>query len=337
MYFKSDNIHKMSQFIMDAIIESNNGVQEPYGCDDYSKKLKEKFKEVFEHDISFFLTSTGTAANCLTLSAITKPYEFIACHTSSHLNTDECGAPAFFTGGSSLLLIDGPNGKIDPNILEEKIKFAISARPRGQKVGSISITQATEMGTVYTVSEIKQISEVARKYSIPVHMDGARFANAVAGSSPSEVTWKAGIDVMSFGGTKNGCMNAEAVIFFKSDLAKDFDYLQKRSGQLMSKTRFVSAQFLAYLENDLWIKNAKIANNQAKILSDVFKKHQIEIKYPVDANEVFVIMSYKTVQLLYSKGFGFYQFGDGNLYRFVTSCFTTDSDIELLDNCLSDA
>lgn len=339
MNFKSDNICATSAPIMKAIVDANHGAQNSYGADEYSKKLKQKFSEIFEKEVSVFLTSTGTAANCLALSAFAHPHQLIACHTQAHLNTDECGAPGFFTGGANLFLIDGKEGKIDAHCLERQIKLAHSLRPRMQKLGCLSLTQATESGTVYTLDEITRLSDISKKYALPIHMDGARFANSLVslGCSPAEITWKAGIDVMSFGGTKNGCMNAEAVVFFNQTYAQDVDYLQKRAGQLMSKTRFFAAQFLAYFENDLWLHNARHANDQAQALKHVFEKHHIIVKYAVNANEVFPIMTKEIVNFLYFQGIDFYPWGlpEDNLYRFVTSCFTESAEIERLDQCLS--
>lgn len=339
MNFRSDNICAISPPIMEAIIKANHGAQKSYGQDNYSKELKDKLSDIFEKQVSVFLANTGTAANCLALTAIIKPYEFIACHKQAHINTDECGAPSFFTGGANLLLIEGGKAKMDAKYLSNMLEITSSLRPHSQKTGCISLTQATELGTIYSNKEIIQISEIAKKYALPVHMDGARFTNSLAnlGCSPADITWKAGIDVMSLGATKNGCLNAEAVVFFNHDYAKDFDYLQKRAGQLMSKTRFFAAQFLAYFEDDLWLKNAQHANNQAQILKNVFEKYKILIKYPVEANEVFPIMTKEKANFLNSQGCSFSSWGlpEENLYRFVTSCFTEISQIEELDKCLA--
>jgi threonine aldolase len=219
--------------------------------------------------------------------------------------------------------------------------YSLSLRPHGQKPGCVSITQATECGTVYNINELTEIHNIAKKYNIAVHMDGARFANSLVSlnCTPAEITWKAGVDVLSFGATKNGAMCAEAIVFFNHEYAKNFDYLHKRAGQLISKSRFFSCQLLAYLKDDLWIKNAKKANFMAQQLVETFNKHNIEIIYPSESNEVFVILSDQYVEHLKTNGCGFYDWSTSKvrtgLYRFVTSCFTTNADIMDLDDCLN--
>jgi len=339
MNFKSDNTCAVSSEIMNAIIEVNKGIQNSYGADDYSIKLKQIFSQIFEKEVSVYLTCTGTAANALSLSSLTKPYELILCHEKAHINTDECGAPIFFTGGANLMLISGENGKINPNNLVNQLGFIQSVRPRIQKAGCISITQATECGTVYTLDELSYIAGIAKKYSIPIHMDGARFANSLIklGISPAEGTWKSGIDIMSFGATKNGCLQAEAIVIFNQNYVSNFDYLHKRAGQLISKTRFFSAQFLAYFENNLWLRNATHANSMAQNLKIIFEKYEIPIECNIDINQIFVTIEDKNlVRHLLKYGCGFYPWGipEENLYRFVTSCFTEMIEIEQLDECL---
>lgn len=338
MNFKSDNTCGVNREIMEAIFSINHGNQNSYGNDDYSSKLKVKLSEIFEAEVHVYLTSTGTAANALALSALIRPYEFILCHEESHINTDECGAPLLFTGGSHLLAIPGEQGKLNINQLERHIHLSEYLRPHMQKPGCISITQATECGTIYSLDEIKDITNFAKFHNLPVHMDGARFANSLIslGCAPSEATWKSGIDVMSFGATKNGCINAEAIIFFNKKYTENFDYLHKRAGQLMSKTRFFAVQFLAYLENDLWLKNATQANSMASKLKGVFDKYNCKVKYDVQGNEVFPIMDRKLADYLLSNGCSFYSWGteELNLYRFVSSCFTTEEDVNKFEEKL---
>jgi threonine aldolase len=342
MNFKSDNIGPISPEIIQAIIEANSGNQSSYGADDYTFELKKRMSEIFETDVIVFLTSTGTAANSLALSSLVKPYETIYCSPEAHINIDECGAPEFYTGGAKLVIIDSDvNGKINLHSLNEKIIHSLSLRPHGQKPGCISITQATECGTIYTIEELTAIHNIAKKYNIPVHMDGARFANSLISLNckPAESTWKAGVDVLSFGATKNGAMCAEAIVFFNHQHAENFDYLHKRAGQLMSKARFFSCQFLAYLKQDLWLENAKKANFMCKQLAKIFNKHNIELIYPVEANEIFVTLSVTCVNHLRENHCGFYDWSTSKvttgLYRFVTSCFTSNAEIMDLDACLN--
>jgi len=343
MNFKSDNIGSISAEIIQAIIEANKGNQSSYGTDDYSIELNKQLSKVFEKDVIVYLTSTGTAANSLALSALVEPYEAIYCISESHINTDECGAPELYTGGARLVIVDSDvNGKINTDSLNEKILHSMCSRPHGQKPGCISITQATECGTVYNIGELIKIHNIAKKYNMPIHMDGARFANSIATlkCKPAEVTWKVGIDVLSFGATKNGAMCAEAIVFFNHEHAKNFDYLHKRAGQLMSKTRFFACQFLAYLEHDLWLKNSERANFMAKQLSQIFQDHSIEIIYPVESNELFVTFPAKLSEYLKERKCGFYDWSTSNirngLYRFVTSCFTSNDDILAFNDCLNE-
>jgi threonine aldolase len=338
MNFKSDNVVPASPEIIQAIQEANQGTQYSYGADTYSKELQKNLSEVFEKDVIVYLTNTGTAANSLALSALVRPYEAIYGHHESHINTDECGAPEFYTNGAKIITCDGAHGKIDPKSLSEKILSASGNRPHNHKPGCISLTQATESGTVYTLAELDVIHQIAKAHSIPIHMDGARFANSLItlGCSPAETTWKAGIDVMSFGATKNGAICAEAVIFFNHKYAKNFDYLHKRAGQLVSKSRFFACQFSAYVKQDLWLKNAKHANSMAQELAQVFRKHGKEIAYPVESNELFVKLSQETADYLREQHCGFYEWGIANsgLYRFVTSFYTSAADLQDFDNCL---
>jgi threonine aldolase len=339
MNFKSDNVAPTNPEIIEAITKANQGFQSSYGADDYSLILQKKLSEVFEKEVIIFLTNTGTAANCLALSSLTKSYEAIYCHNKAHINTDECGAPEFFTGGAKLVTLEGVNGKINPDSLSKKILHSFSSRPHEQKPGCISITQATECGTIYTVQELTEIHKIAMEHNLPIHMDGARFANSLVAlnCSPADITWKTGIDVLSFGATKNGAICAEAIVFFNHKYAENFDYTLKRSGQLTSKSRFFSCQFLAYLHQDLWLKNAAHANFMAKQLAQVFLKHNIEIIYPVESNELFVKFSSKCATYLRQNNCGFYEWGapEEKLYRFVTSFFTSIANITELDACLS--
>ena len=269
-----------------------------------SKNLQNKFSEIFEKEVIVFPTASGTAANALALSTMTPSFGNIYCHRLSHINVDECGAPEFYTGGAKLVNLDGNNGKI----IAEELDNNISGKGvvHHTQPSSVSITQLCETGVAYNLDEIKKISEVAHKHDLNIHMDGARFANALVSlnCTPAEMTWKSGIDVLSFGATKNGCLAAEAIIFFKPELVGNLAFLMKRAGHLLSKMRFVSAQLDAYISNEVWLKNAKHANAMGKKLSQGLLKHRnIELAYPTDANEVFVKIPKNIIDQFNSNGY----------------------------------
>lgn len=337
--FKSDNTTPVHSEILKAIQEANIGHQNSYGQDEYSQRLQERLSILFETDVVVYLTNTGTAANALALSTLIKPYQEIYCHSEAHIHTNECGAGEFYTAGAKLVTFPERDGKIKPDAVVEKVLSCFALRPHQQSPGCISITQATECGTVYSLEELKAIKDIAAKYNIPIHMDGARFANALAflKCSPADMTWRVGVDALSFGATKNGALCAEALIFFDPQYAQDFDYLHKRAGQLMSKSRFFACQFLAYLENDLWVRNAEKANAMAQKLAQVFRKYGVENLYEVQANELFVRLTPPCAENLKEKGVGLYPWGVErlNTYRFVTSFYTSDEDIQNFDLCLS--
>jgi threonine aldolase len=258
--FASDNVSSACPEVTEALINVNEGNAISYGDDECSHNLAALFSELFEKDVKVFPVVSGTAANALALAAITPSFGKIFCHAMSHINTDECATPEFFTGGAKLIPIDSDDGKIRPAALAEVIRGAgnvHSAQP-----AALSITQSCETGTVYRLDEIAAVCAEAHRHKLNVHMDGARFGNALVSldTSPAEMTWRAGVDVLSFGGTKNGCIAAEAVVFFNSELVHSFPFLQKRSGHLLSKMRFVSAQLEAYLKDDVWRRNARHAN-----------------------------------------------------------------------------
>ncbi len=330
--FLSDNVTGACPEVLDAILATNSGSVASYGEDQGSLNLEKKLSDIFETEVLVFLAVTGTAANALALSAVTPSYGQIYCHKLSHINIDECGAPEFFTGGAKLVGLDGNNGKIT----EASIAAAIygSGVVHNAQPASVSITQATEAGTVYLLDEIKAISELAHTHELRVHMDGARFANALTALnvSPAEMTWKSGVDLLSLGGTKNGCIAAEAIIFFDTKIAREFSFLHKRSGQLLSKMRFISAQFEAYLSNDVWLHNARHANAMATKLSKrLINISGIELTYPTESNEIFVFLPQSIIQGLEAEGIplGIFELNDSAI-RFVTSWATTDKDIDEL-------
>lgn len=336
MNFKSDNVFGVSEQIMQALIQANTGTDGSYGTDTLTQELTKRVAEIFEHDVTLYFTNTGTASNSLAVSSLVSPGGALYCHKTAHLITDECGAPEFFSNGSVLISIDGVNGKIDCLQLESHINHVLTMRPHASKPSAISVTQSTEWGTIYTLDELAEIQKYAQKYNLALHMDGARFANALVslGCSPAQMTWKSGIDVLSFGATKNGALCAEMIVFFNQKYAHDFDYRHKQAGQLMSKTRFFAAQFLAYFENDLWLSNARHANAMAQKLKQIFETHVPgNCVCPVQANEIFINLQEFLVKKLYAHGAQFYNWG-GDTYRFVTSCATQEQDINMLGEFL---
>lgn len=336
--FRSDNTCGIHPLVMDAIIKTNQATAASYGADDDSLLLTKKFSELFETEVTVWLTNTGTAANSLALSALSQPFQAIFCAETSHIHTDECTAPEFFTGGAKLFSVPEHNGKIDLTHLPFLLDHAKSMQPHAAIPNAISLTQSTESGTVYTLSELQKIKAFAKENDLLIHMDGARLANALAtlDCSPADLTWRQGVDVLTLGGTKNGAMMAEAVIFFNQTIAKNFAFRHKRAGQLMSKMRFVACQWLALLDNQLWLSNAKHANLMAKKLADIFAQHQIYPHWPVEANAVFVELPQKIFEAFVAADIKFYEWHSSTkqLYRFVTSCFTTEADLKAVFRCL---
>jgi len=328
--FASDNVAGACPEVLDALMKANEGDSAPYGNDDYSKVLQEKFSEIFEKEVIVYPTASGTAANALALSTMTPVFGNIYCHKLAHINTDECGAPEFYTGGAKLIPLTGINGKITPEELEKNISG--TGIVHHTQPSSVSITQVCETGEVYELDEIKKITDVAHKHKLNMHMDGARFANALVAlnCTPAEMTWKSGIDVLSFGATKNGCIAAEAIIFFKPELVGNISFLMKRAGHLLSKMRFVSAQLDAYISNDVWLKNAKQANEMGKKLSDGLMKHNsIKLAYPTQANEVFAKFPREMIEHLNSLGYKMNEDElDGQAVRLVAAWNTQNSDVE---------
>jgi len=320
---------------MAAVAAANAGRVPSYGADDLSARLQSKACDLFEKDVAMFPVTTGTAANALALSQIVAPFGAVYCYEAAHIVTDECGAPEFFTGGAKLIGLPANDGKITPAQLSRAMGFADEMGVHHVKPAAISLTQATEWGTVYSLAEISAITHLAGQRGLPVHMDGARFANALATlrCSPAEATWKAGVDVLSLGATKNGALCAEAVVFFDPARAADFERRRKRAGHLWSKFRFLSAQLLAYLEDDLWLENARHANRMAARLVQGLKTLPgAKLLQPVEANEVFVEFSERVTQALEAQ-FKFYRWplhasDDGVAVRLVTSYATAAEEVE---------
>jgi threonine aldolase len=334
--FGSDNVTPACDAIMAALSAANVGSVASYGADEETARLKSVVSDIFETEVAVYPVTTGTAANSLALSQITPPMGAIYCYEAAHIVTDECGAPEFFTGGAKLIGFPAKDGKIRPEQITRAIGFAKEMGVHHVKPAAVSITQATEWGTAYGLGEIKAISAVAKEHSLALHMDGARFANALVhlNCTPAQATWRAGVDVLSLGATKNGALCAEAVVFFDANLAADFERRRKRAGHLWSKMRFLSAQLLAYLENDLWLSNATQANAMARRLAEGLKAvNGAELVQSVDANEVFMVMPEETVAALESQGFHFYRWplhvtSSGVAIRLVTSYASLDADVD---------
>jgi threonine aldolase len=334
--FASDNVAGACPEVLEAILKANDGDSTPYGNDQISTDLQNKFSEIFEKEVIVFPIASGTAANALALATMTPSFGNVYCHRLSHINTDECGAPEFYTGGAKLINLQGIKGKITAEELNESITG--KGIVHHTQPSSASITQVCETGEVYQLDEIKRISDVAHKHNLNMHMDGARFANALVSlnTTPAEMTWKSGIDVLSFGATKNGCLAAEAIIFFKKELVGNLGFLMKRAGHLLSKMRFVSAQLDAYLANDVWLRNAKHANKMGKMLSDGLASHQeIELAYPTEANEVFAKFPRNMIEHLNAKGYKMNEDElDGKAVRLVAAWNTKEEDVKQILNII---
>jgi threonine aldolase len=326
--FASDNTAAICPEAWAALEEANIDDAPSYGEDRWTARACDRVRELFETDCDVYFVFNGTAANALSLAQLCQSFHSVVCHQYSHIQTDECGAPEFFTKGSKLLLIGGSVGKID--IGQAEAVVARQTDLHSHKPRAISVAQATEFGTVYTRDEIAAIGAFADTHKMFVHMDGARFANAVAslGCAPKEITWEVGVDVLCFGGTKNGTAAGELVIFFEKKLSHEFDYRVKQAGQLGSKMRFLAAPWLGLLTDDVWLRNAQHANRRARHLADRLRNEaKIEIVFPVEANAVFVRMNEQLVGHLQSRAWHFYKFVEPDIYRLMCSWSTTDKTI----------
>ncbi len=334
MKFASDNGSGVAPEIMSALAVANMGAVPGYGVDAYTQEARERLSEVFERDVDVFLVATGTAANALSLAAITRPYGAVFVHERSHVHTDECGAPEFFMHGAKLLPLAGDHGKLTPAAIEQGLDGFAQGVVHHPQAQAISLSQLTECGTVYSVAEIEALSGLAGAHSLRVHMDGARFANALVslGCSAAEMTWKAGVDVLFFGATKNGAMGVEAVIVFDAALAADLPFMRKRSGHLLSKGRFLGAQMSAYLTDELWLEMAKHANKMAGLLAvGIEKVPSARLRHPVQGNEVFAVLPEPAHEALLAAGAAFYPWErepDGVAVRLVTSFSTSHEEVD---------
>jgi threonine aldolase len=331
MRFFSDNAAPAHPKVIEAIAASNR-MDTAYDGDEWSARLDGAFSGLFETEVRAFWVSTGTAANCLALAALCPPYRSILCHRDAHIEVDEAGAPAFFTGGAKLVLIDGPGAKLTPAAIMQACD-AIRDDVHQVQPAAISITNATEYGLAYRVPEVAALGAIAKERGLALHMDGARIANALVstGERLADVTWRAGVDAMSFGFVKNGGLNAEALILFRTELADEIAVRRKRAGHLLSKGRMMAAQILAMLDGDLWLDNARAANAAAQKLAGAASHRLI---HPVEANELFLKASDEEAARLRSKGFDFYEWGPGQI-RLVTSWDSKDEDIDRLASAIA--
>ena len=333
--FRSDNETPVAPAIMQAIVEANQGTAWAYAEDDWSEKLNRVFSDLFRTDAIVLPVSTGTVANSIALATVTPPWGSVFCHSGAHIYGDECGAPEFFGNGMRLVPVTGENGKLVPSSMEKAVRENEGHGVHSYKPSALSLTQATEAGTIYSIDEVRALCDSAHAMGMKTHMDGARFGNAVAslGCHPAEVTVEAGIDMLSFGASKNGCMAAEAlVIFNQSQWYETAERLRKRSGHLLSKMRYVSAQLLAYTENDRWLEMAGHANRHAAKFAEVVENHaEARLEYPVQANEVFLNWTKEGFDHLMSKGIQFQLWpGRDDLARFVFGHSTSDVETDLL-------
>ncbi|MBM3618881.1 MAG: low specificity L-threonine aldolase, partial [Alphaproteobacteria bacterium] len=348
MNFISDNTVGASASVLEAIVKAAHGQPGAYGSDDLTKQIKTHFAEIFEHDVQVFCVATGTAANALSLAAITPPWGISICHHNAHVMEDECGAPEFYMHGAKLNGLPGVGAKFTAATLEhflQTLPHGVNQAP----AKSVTISQATECGLIYTPQEIAAISKVCKAYDLPLHMDGARFVNALVelGCTPAELTWKAGVDILSFGATKNGCVMAEAIIVFNPALAETLAYRRKRAGQTLSKNWLIAAQFEAYFADDLWLKNALHANRSAKLLAQTLSGIEgVRIAWEVQANEVFAIVPRALHEILH-KQVRYYDWpklclpegvtvsADEIIIRFVTTFETQEASIHELADAIT--
>lgn len=344
MNFASDNIVGASPQVLQALTQANAGTMAAYGADEITRRVKTRFNEIFEREVSVFFMTTGTAANALALSSAVPPYGLCVCHQEAHVIDDECGAPEFFMHGAKLAGLPGVGAKLTA----ETVSAYLTGLPRAVKQmppKALSISQVTECGLVYDPGEIRALGDVCRAHGLSFHMDGARFANALVslGCTPAEMTWKQGVDILSFGGTKNGCLMAEAVVVFKPELAEALDYRAKRAGQIISKGRLISAQFEGYFAQDHWYANARHANGLAKRLSEgLARLPGVRLAWPTQANEVFPIVPAAMDKALRAAGILYHPWTelslpadetvgpDESLIRLVLSFATQEQDVQTL-------
>jgi threonine aldolase len=328
--FRSDNVATVAPEIMRALDAANHGLAAAYGDDEFSALLNRKFSDLFETDVTVFPVSTGTAANALALSTCARPYGAVYCHEEAHIHTAEGGATEAFSGGAKLIPLTGAHGKLEMTTLAAALRRADRGVRNRSQPDAVSIAQASEMGTVYSLKEIATIGANAHDAGIRFHMDGARFANALVrlGCTASEMTWRAGVDILSFGATKNGAMGTDAIVVFDPELAEPLSYRLRRAGQTWSKMRFAAAQLIAYVENGLFLRLASHANELASRLArELAAIPGVRLMAPVEANLLFVAMPQETIEHLATAGVRFARRGDG-VIRLVTRFDGTQAEVE---------
>jgi threonine aldolase len=341
MDFASDNAAGVAPVVLDALVRANEGFATAYGDDAMTRRLERRFCELFERDVAVFLVGTGTAANALAFAHLSPPWGAVLCHTEAHAIAHECGAPEFFGGGLRLVGVEGEGGKLQPGPVAAALDRHFGLRPHQLVPAALSLTQATECGTVYRTDEVAALATLAHERGMAVHMDGARFANAVArlGVTPAEASWRAGVDVLSFGATKGGALAAEAIVVFDPARADAMLERRKRGGHLFSKHRFIAAQFEAFLADDQWLRLAGHANRTADRLAAALTNVNLKPLWPVEANIVFVLLPQTLHERLQAAGAHYYIIQTERsdpahvpsgfvLARFVTSFATTESSID---------
>jgi threonine aldolase len=342
MNFASDNTAGIAPKILEAVARAGDGFALGYGGDELTGRVERRFAEIFEHEVAVFLVPTGTAANAIALAQVAPPWGAVLCHAESHIVTDECGAPEFFGGGLKLVELPGEGCKLAPETVQAALARFTGHRPHEVVPAALSLTQATEAGTIYRPAEISRLAEIARARGLAVHMDGARFANALVrlGVAPADLTWKAGVDVLSFGATKGGAMAAEAIVFFDPQRASDMPERRKRGGHLLSKHRFVAAQMEAFLADDYWLALARHANRLADRLAGRLSAAGVHPVWPVEANLLFVVLPKVLDARLKAAGANYYVRqseslprgmaigADRMLVRLVTSFATSEGEVD---------
>ncbi len=327
--FASDNTAAICPEAWAALAEANHEAVVSYGDDRWTARVAARVREIFETDCETFLVFNGTAANALALAQICQPFHSVLCHERAHIETDECGAPEFFSGGTKLLRVGGANGKID--LVQAAEVLAQHRDIHSTKVRALSVTQATEAGTVYSLAELDAIAVFVQEHGLRLQMDGARFANAVAslGCSPAALTWQRGVDVLAFGGTKNGTAAGELVVFFDRALAQEFDYRAKQGAQLASKMRFLAAPWSGLLADEVWLKNARHGNEMARLLEEKLRAAGLaEPAFPRQANALFVHLPNDLAEKMQNRGWHFYKFLEPDIYRLMCAWSVTEAEIE---------
>jgi threonine aldolase len=327
--FASDNYAGICPEAFAAMAEANQGHEVSYGDDTWTAKASNLVREVFETNCEVFFVFNGTSANSLSLASLCQSYHSILCHEQAHIESAECGAPEFFANGTKVLLLPGADGKIDPKSIDRAVNKRTDIHYPKPHV--LSLTQATEVGTVYSLAELRAVTDIARRCHLRVHMDGARFANAVValGVTPKEITWESGVDVLCFGGSKNGIALGEAVVFFNTELAREFDYRCKQGGQLASKMRFLSAPWVGMLQDGAWLRYAKHSNAMAQRLNTAIRHlPHVKIAHPVQTNSVFAALPDGVVQGMHQRGWKFYTHVSQDNARLMCSWDTTPEDVD---------